>query len=443
MQPLLHGKGHGLRLVLPVPAAPPAVVDEQVPPASVVRHAHVVFQAVAARHGVLPVLPAEHVPDKGGDPAGVGGGAVPGHVEQHLPRDGKAPPTALLHPHGGAAHKLVVGGLAAVHLEDLVLLEEAGVAQVAHAAGEGPGAAGRHAPAVRGQAVKDVEILRVPQFAGVNVIPFTAPQPVFIHADPVQVRHGPRQGDGPRLRVVLGFVLFPVQGKDILIEVEAVAVLADLPYDGGLVVLRVRGAAGDGHRVPGLEEGVEVRRRHGDGVGLRVLLVELAVSEGGPSRRRGVAGLQTLEGVRRRVVHHLVREDDHPGAHAGEPLLPSGHGSLPLPLVVKAVPAHPVQPIQTPHTPRLADGLHQPPPPSGGQQPREVPRQVPHVVELPVPGLPGVVVAAEGGLHRLSDPVGVDHAGQPHGVSPSSFIFPSRAFFSASPAAASSCTALA
>ena len=381
---------------MPHPLA--GVVDEEVPLPRLVLHGHVVFQPVAAGHGARELLPAEGGGNAGGDAPGVGGGTAPGDVEQHLPRHRQAPAAPGGYAHGGAAHQLKVCGEGAVDLEDLVLLEEAGVPQIGAAPGKLSGAAAVHAPAVRPHPVEHVEILGVPQLGAVNGIPLTAPQPVLVDTDVVHVGHLPGDGHGLRLKISLRGLVRPVQHEHVLIEAEAVAVLADLPYHGSFVVLRVLGAAGDLHGVPRREIVVEVDPGAGQGVALRLLLEEGAVVKLGRPGRRRAAGLQSLEAVRGGVVQRLIRENDDPAPHPCEDL-PSG-GDVPFfgALVIEAGAIHPKEAVQAADPAGTGQGPDLPSPGPGGKEGCEIAGQVAHVPQLPLPCRQGVVIAAEADL---------------------------------------------
>ena len=157
------GKVRGVGLVLDVPQPPLGVVDVQPPFSVLVLHGDIVFQAVAAGRRVPELIHAEGGPHRLGDTAGVCHDPRPGEIEQHLSGHGQARRAAGRHAQGGAAHDLEVRRDRAVDLVDVVLLEEDGVAHVRDTGREVPGAAGVHAVAVRGEAVKHVPVEDVSQ----------------------------------------------------------------------------------------------------------------------------------------------------------------------------------------------------------------------------------------------------------------------------------------
>ena len=336
-------------------------------------------------------------------------------IEQDLPSHGQALVAAGRHTQGGASHDFKVGWDGAVHLVDVVLLEEDGIPQVRDAGREAASAAGVHTVAVSGQPVVHVPVENVPQFGGVDGGLVAPPQSVLVLADEQQVRYRPGYRELPGFGVRRHAVL-SIQGEDVFVEVQLVPV--DFPDHRGLVVLRVFRASGDGHGVPGLEVVRPVDARRLDAVGLRVLFVQFPVGEG--EGGTGPGGLQIAELVRRRVVVCLVREDYDVDPQGSEGLLTGRHGSLGRAVIVERGPVHPAQFIPAEQPAGGLQRLVQHPPLPGRQQGVVIAAQVSHIPQFPVLGAQVVVQTGELVLLGGLDPVSVGYLRQFHSRLPPS-----------------------
>ena len=403
----------GLGGVLDVPRPPLGVVDIQEIGAVLPGHGDVVFEPIGPAHGVLEPLHSKRRPHRLGDAPGVGHDPRPGVVEQNLSGNRQAPVAAGRHAQGSAAHHFKIGWDGAVHLVDVVLLEEDGIPQKGDTCREAAGAAGVYGIAVRRQSLVHIPVEDVPQLGGVNGGLVAAPQAVLVLADEQQVRHCPGDRKLPGFGVGRHTVL-AIQGEDVFVEVQLVPV--DLPDHRGFVVLCVLRASRDGHGVPSLEVVLPVDALRLDAVGLRVLFIQFPVGEG--EGGTGPGGLQIAELVRRRVVVCLVREDHDVGSQGGEGLPAGCHSPLGHTIIVERGPVHPAQLVPAEQTAGVLQRLVQHPPRPGRQQGRVVAAQVSHIPQLPVLGAQVVVQAGELVLFGGLDPVGIGYLRQSHFLSP-------------------------
>lgn len=201
-----------------------------------------------------------------------------------------------------------------------------------------------------------------------------------------------------------------VQSEYVLIKIQFVPV--DLPDDGGLVVLRVLGAALNGHGVPGFEVVRPVDAAGLDAVRLRLLLVQFAVGEGEAAAAPG--GLQAAELSGQGVVPRFVRENYDVGPQGGEGLLPRRYRALSLPVIVKSGTVHPAQFLPAVEAAGALQRPVKPPRRPGGQEREVVAGEVAHVPQFPVVCAQVVVQAAELHLLSLLDAVSVEHTWQFH-----------------------------
>ena len=183
VQLLIPAPAHSLRAVLPVPQVGAGVEGKQLIHPRRVLQRDEILCPVAARHAVPEALRAECRAHALRDAAAPCHDACPAQVEKRLPRNGKALVAAFFHAQAGAAHHLKIGRLVAVYLVDVLLLEEARIAEIAAARRKISSACHIHRKAVRRHAVKYIPVEDVAQFAGVDRVALASPQPVFILAD--------------------------------------------------------------------------------------------------------------------------------------------------------------------------------------------------------------------------------------------------------------------
>ena len=173
--PLIAAEVCRVRLVLDVPHALARVVDAELPLPALVLRAQVVFEAITPRASVPQPRHAEGVVQALRDTTRVDHHARGREVQQPLARDGEAPAAALGNAQRGRAHYLKVGRDAAVHLVDVVLLEEHRIAEETHAPREVARAARVHGVAVGLKALEHVPVEGIAELACVDRPPVAAP----------------------------------------------------------------------------------------------------------------------------------------------------------------------------------------------------------------------------------------------------------------------------